>query len=187
MPRTLRKLAEGYDVPERASARHLWTGGRSRQRLQNALSQIIVQPDAGRSRFEFHVINIGAGHSVPTGSNRRAVYLEATARDGKGKVAAKREWMFAPWYGNRPDDRKYLDDDKKRPDALAAAQADAQGPHEPIIRAGEERVLVWAPRLRPGRYTVEAHLVYDLNRYNNRRDTSDQTLFNTTRLTVRIK
>ena len=43
MPRTVRSLAEDYDVPDR-----------------------------GTAKIEFQVINIGAGHSVPTGSNRRA-------------------------------------------------------------------------------------------------------------------
>jgi len=47
--------------------------------------------------------------------------------------------MFAPWYGLRPDDSKFLEEDKKRPDAKAALQADAQGPHEEIIRPGEPR------------------------------------------------
>jgi hypothetical protein len=40
--------------------------------------------------------------------------------------------------------------------------------------AGEERVLAWTPELRDGTYTVEATLVYDLNRYNDRSFTGDQ-------------
>ncbi|KAF0217750.1 MAG: cytochrome [Geobacteraceae bacterium] len=187
MPRTLRKLAEDYNVPERVAARHLWTGGRSLQRLQNALSQVIIQPAAGKSDFEIHLINIGAGHSVPTGSNRRAVYLEVQAKDQKGKSVVRKEWMFAPWYSARPDDRKHLEEDRQRPDAKAAMQADAQGPHEPIIRAGEERVLTWSPTLKPGSYTIQARLVYDLNRYNDRFITTDQTVFNTTTLAVQVR
>jgi hypothetical protein len=186
MPRTLRRLAEDYDVPERVAARHLWTGGRSLQRLQNALSQVIVQPDKGGARIEFHVINIGAGHSVPTGSNRRAVYLQVEAKDSRGKIVAENQWLFAPWYGSRPDDRAFLEEDKKLPDAKAAMQADAQGPHETIIRAGEERVLRWSPRLKPGSYTIQARLVYDLNRYNDRAAKGDQTVFNTTSLAVKV-
>jgi hypothetical protein len=186
MPRTTRKLAENGDAPERVVARHLWTGGRSLQRLQNALSQVIVQPSAGTSAFEFHVINIGAGHSVPTGSNRRAIYLQVEAMDNRSKVVARNEWMFAPWYGVRPDDRKYLEEDRQRPDAKAAMQADAQGPHEQIIRAGEERVLSWSPNLKPGDYAIQSRLVYDLNRYNDRKFKDDQTLFNTTTLKVQV-
>jgi hypothetical protein len=187
MPRTTRKLAEDADAPPRISARHLWTGGRSLQRLQNALSQVIVQPQRGASQFEFHVINIGAGHSVPTGSNRRAVYLEVAATTDAGKVVAQREWMFAPWYGDRPDDKAFLEQDKGRPDATAAMQADAQGPHETIIRAGEERVLGWSPELLPGNYTITARLVYDLNRYNERTLAGDQVVFGTASLAVQVK
>lgn len=186
MPRTVRKLAESSDVPERVAARHLWTGGRSLQRLQNALSQVIVQPVAGESKFVFHVINIGAGHSVPTGSNRRAVFLDAEVVDGKRTIVARKEWMFAPWYGDRPDDRSYLDEDKKRPDAKAAMQADAQGPHEKIISAGEERVLPWIPQLKPGKYTVKTRLIYDLNRYSDRKSRDDRIVFNATSLAVTV-
>lgn len=186
MPRTNRKLAEEYDVPDRVAARHLWTGGRSLQRLQNALNLVAVQTDKGASKFEFHVINIGAGHSVPTGSNRRAVYLQVEARNSRGKVVAATSWMFAPWYGARPDDKAFIEEDRRLPDAKAAIQADAQGPHETIIRAGEERVLAWTPALKPGEYTVQARLVYDLNRYNDRAATDDQTLFKTTSLAVSV-
>lgn len=186
MPRTNRKLAEEYNVPDRVAARHLWTGGRSLQRLQNALNLVTVQPDRGKPKFEFHVINIGAGHSVPTGSNRRAVYLQVEARNPRGKVVANTSWMFAPWYGARPDDKAFLEEDRHLPDAKAAMQADAQGPHEAVIRAGEERVLAWSPKLKPGNYTVKARLVYDLNRYNDRGATGDQTLFKTTSLAVSV-
>jgi nitrate/TMAO reductase-like tetraheme cytochrome c subunit len=174
MPRTQRKTAEGADVPVRAVARHLWTGGHSGQRLGSALSLVLLQPQKDRPTVELHVINVGAGHSVPTGSNRRAIYLQTRIVDGKGKVAATREWMFAPWYGPRPDDRAFLKDDEKRPDRIAATQADEQGPHEAPIRAGEERVLTWQPDLRDGSYTLEASLVYDLNRYNDRSFKGDQ-------------
>src|SRR6266511_5004281 len=37
MPRTMRKIAEDYENPARAVARHLWTGGHSTQRLRTAL------------------------------------------------------------------------------------------------------------------------------------------------------
>lgn len=186
MPRTNRKLAEGYNVPDRVVARHLWTGGRSLQRLQNALNLVAVQPDQGSAKFEFHVINIGAGHSVPTGSNRRAVYLQVEAHNARGKIVARNSWMFAPWYGSRPDDKAFIDDDRKLPDAKAAIQADSQGPHENIIRAGEERILTWAPDLKPGIYTVQARLVYDLNRYNDLADKADQTQFKTTALKIEV-
>jgi nitrate/TMAO reductase-like tetraheme cytochrome c subunit len=187
MPRTMRKVAEGYDNPERAVARHLWTGGRSQQRLASALSMAITQPAEGKPGLAFHVINIGAGHSVPTGSNRRAIYLNVEVTDENGKTVATKEWMFAPWYGPRPDDKKFLEEDKKRPDAIAAMQADAQGPHEPIIRAGEERILSWTPVLKPGEYTVKARLIYDLNRYNDRAFTEDQTEINSTTLRIRVR
>jgi len=187
MPRTMRKIAEDFDNPERAAARHLWTGGRSQQRLASALSMAISQSDEGKPGLAFHVINIGAGHSVPTGSNRRAIYLNVEVQDKKGKKVATKEWMFAPWYGNRPDDKKFLEEDKKRPDAVAATQADAQGPHEMNIRAGEERILPWTPVLKPGEYTVKARLIYDLNRYNDRSFKDDQTEINSTNLVIKVK
>jgi hypothetical protein len=168
-------------------ARHLWTGGRSLQRLNSALSLVAVQTDEGKGTLGLHVINIGAGHSVPTGSNRRAVYLVAEVFNGQKKKVAAMEWMFAPWYGPRPDDRKFLEEDKKRPDAIAALQADAQGPHEAPIKAGEERVLPWAPKLQAGTYTVKARLLYDLNRYNDRSFKADQTEFNSTTLAFTVK
>jgi hypothetical protein len=187
MPRTMRKVAENYDLPERAVARHLWTGGRSHQRLASALALAISQPAQGQSSLAFHVINIGAGHSVPTGSNRRGIYLAVEIADSGGKQVAQKEWLFAPWYGNRPDDRKFLDEDKARSDAVAAAQADAQGPHESILRAGEERILPWAPTLKKGTYTAKARLVYDLNRYNDRSFAEDQTEMNSTVLAFTVK
>jgi nitrate/TMAO reductase-like tetraheme cytochrome c subunit len=174
MPRTLRKSAEDSDVPLRAVARHLWTGGHSGQRLGSALSLALVQPAKGTAALELHVINIGAGHSVPTGSNRRGIYLTTRVLDAKGKKVAEREWLFAPWYGPRPDDKSFLAEDEKRPDKIAAKQADEQGPHETSIRAGEERVLTWAPELKSGNYRVEAVLTYDLNRYNDRSFRDDQ-------------
>jgi nitrate/TMAO reductase-like tetraheme cytochrome c subunit len=186
MLRTERKVAEDFDVPVRAVARHLWTGGHSFQRIANALNITVVQPEEGKANVEFHVVNINAGHSVPTGSNRRAVYLIADAIDSKGKTIASKEWMFAPWYGPRPDDKAFLEEDKKRPDAVAATQADAQGPHETSIRAGEERVLIWTPELKPGEYTVRPRLVYSLNRYAERTFTENQTEINATSLKIKV-
>jgi hypothetical protein len=148
---------------------------------------VLVQPKEDRVDLELHVINVGAGHSVPTGSNRRGIYLVAEVKDGKGKTVASREWMFAPWYGDRPDDRAFLEEDKKRPDAVSATQADAQGPHEAIIRAGEDRVLNWVPVLKEGSYTVQAKLIYDLNRYNERSFLEDQTETNRASLLVKVK
>ncbi len=174
MPRTLRKTVEDMEVPVRAVARHLWTGGHSGQRLGSALSLVLLQPQKERAAVELHVINVGAGHSVPTGSNRRAIYLRTRVLDAKGRKVDEREWMFAPWYGPRPDDRAFLKEDEKRPDRIAATQADEQGPHEASLRAGEERILTWEPKVRAGRYTVEATLVYDLNRYNDRSFKGDQ-------------
>jgi hypothetical protein len=174
MPRTQRRTAEDSDAPVRAVARHLWTGGHSGQRLGSALSVVMLQPRKNAPAVELHVINVGAGHSVPTGSNRRAIYLQTRVVDRKGKVLATREWMFAPWYGPRPDDRAFLKEDEKRPDRISAMQADEQGPHEAPIRAGEERVLAWKPEVRDGSYTVEASLIYDLNRYNDRSFKGDQ-------------
>jgi nitrate/TMAO reductase-like tetraheme cytochrome c subunit len=187
MPRTLRKTVEESDVPARAVARHLWTGGHSGQRLGSALSLVMLQPRKGSADVELHVINVGAGHSVPTGSNRRAIYLHTRVVDKKGKVIATREWMFAPWYGPRPDDRSFLKEDEKRPDRIAATQADEQGPHEAPIRAGEERVLTWQPGVRDGSYTVEASLVYDLNRYNDRSFKGDQREISRFTLPLQVK
>jgi hypothetical protein len=187
MPRTQRRTAEDADVPVRAVARHLWTGGHSGQRLGSALSVVLVQPQQSGAGLEVHVVNVGAGHSVPTGSNRRAIYLQARVLDRAGKVVATREWMFAPWYGPRPDDRAFLAEDARRPDRIAATQADEQGPHEPPIRAGEERVLAWQPAVRDGAYTVEATLVYDLNRYNDRAFKGDQREISRVTLLLPVK
>ncbi len=187
MPRTLRKVAEDYEVPVRAVARHLWTGGHSTQRLRTALNLVTIQVEEERPKLEFHVINIGAGHSVPTGSNRRAIYLIVDIKDASGPTVMNREWMFAPWYGDRPDDRAFLEEDKKRPDAFSAIQADAQGPHEAPVRAGEERILTWTPKLKAGSYTIQASLIYDLNRYNERSFTADQTEIYRDSLSIMIK
>jgi hypothetical protein len=175
MARTLRKTAEDEDVPIRVSARHLWTGGHSPQGISSALSLAIVTENDSTSALRFHLTNVGAGHSVPTGSNRRAIYLKADVLDNKGTVIAKRDWMFAPWYGDRPDDKAFLEEDKKRPDAALAMKADEQGPHEAIIRAGEERVLTWDPKLKSGKYKIQASLIYDLNRYSDPKSEGDRT------------
>lgn len=187
MPRTIRKVAEDFDTPDRAVARHLWTGGRSQQRLASALSMVILQPDEKKPDLTFHVINIGAGHSVPTGSDRRAIYLVAKIMDKQGHKVATKEWMFAPGYETRPDAKKFLEEDKKRPDAVAASPADAQDPHESSIRAGEERVLPWTPELKSGDYTIKARLIYDLNRCNNRSFEEDQTEINSTHLNIKVQ
>jgi len=129
MARTLRKSAEDEDVPVRAVARHLWTGGHSPQGISNPLSVAIVAEEESTSALRFHLVNIGAGHSVPTGSNRRAIFLKADVVDDKGTVLAQRDWMFAPWYSDRPDDKAFLEEDKKRPDSSLATKADEQGPH----------------------------------------------------------
>jgi hypothetical protein len=95
--------------------------------------------------------------------------------------------MFAPWYGLRPDDRAFLEEDKNRPDRISATQADEQGPHEAPIRAGEERVLTWQPAVRDGVYTVEAILIYDLNRYNDRSFKGDQRELSRFTLPLQVK
>jgi len=186
MVRTLRKMAEDFDVPIRVGSRHLWTGGHSPRRVRSALSMVIVQAETRQPKLDFHVINVGAGHSAPTGSNRRAVYLRAELLDRNGTVVAREEWMFAPWFTDRPDDRKYLEEDRKRPNPLSFLQADAQGPHEPPIRAGEDRILSWAPKLPAGDYTVRARLIYDLNRYNDPNYTGDQTEMFRGSLTIQV-
>ena len=84
-------------------------------------------------------------------------------------------------------DKAFLEEDKQRPDAVSATQADAQGPHEAIIRAGEDRILNWMPALSKGSYTVEAKLIYDLNRYNDRSFLADQTETNRASLLVNVK
>ena len=114
------------------------------------------------------------------------MYLRAEAVTPDGSVVEKHEWLFAPFYGMRPDDKKFLEDDKKLPDAKAATQADSQGPHEPIIRAGEERILTWAPDLKPGSYVLRAQLIYDLNRYNDPAFTDDQTTINQSSLPFKV-
>jgi hypothetical protein len=71
------------------------------------LNLVSVKPDPKRPTVEFLVVNIGAGSNVPTGSNRRASYLQAELLDTTGKIVATNEWMFALWYGNRPNDRNF--------------------------------------------------------------------------------
>ena len=130
---------------------------------------------------------MGAGHSAPTGSFRRAVFLIAEVLDKEGKIVARQEWMFSPWYDDRPDDRAFLEDDKRLPDAVSAMAADAHGPHETIIRAGEERILVWEPKLAKGDYTVRASLVYDLNRFNDMAFEGDRTRMFDSTLPITVK
>ncbi len=179
MQRTVRPLAELYDVPPRLVGRHLWTGDHSAARIGEGVTVALAQSPStsdapNLAQLSLHVINVAAGHSVPTGSNRRAIYLTAEILSGS-TVVASTEWMFAPWYGNRPDDRSFLQADQSLPDAISATQADAQGPHEAPVRAGEDRALAWAPRLAAGSYTFRATLTYDLNRYNDRAFKDDQT------------
>lgn len=174
MPKTVRKLTEDFPVPERVVARHTWTGSHSFTRIASALNLAIAQIKEGQSELALHVTNTGAGHSVPTGSNRRAIYLTAELVNAKGKVVASKDWMFAPWMLGRPDDKKYVAEDLKGEDPIATTQADAQGPHETSIRAGEDRVLDWSPTVPAGEYTVRATLTYDLNRYNDRAFKADQ-------------
>ncbi len=187
MSRTLRKSAEDEDVPVRAVARHLWTGGHSPQGISNPLSVAIVAEKESTSALRFHLVNIGAGHSVPTGSNRRAIFLKADVIDDKGTVVAQRDWMFAPWYSDRPDDKAFLGEDKKRPNAALATKADEQGPHETIVRAGDERILAWDPKLKSGEYELRASLVYDLNRYNDPNFQGDQTTIFRKTLPFKVK
>ena len=54
MFKTQRKLAEGFDVPVRAAARHLWTGGHSPQRVRTALSMVIVQAEEQKPRLRYY-------------------------------------------------------------------------------------------------------------------------------------
>jgi hypothetical protein len=217
MPRTIRKAAEGTNIPERSIARHLWMGGRSQKRMESSLSLVVVQSETGLSNLEFHIINIGAGHSVPTGSNHRAIYLVTEIVDKRGMKVAEHDWTMAPWFGNRPDADKFLEvnntlpipiasgeDDAEGPHeklirageeqiirlnpdlkpSVAQIQADSQGDHESIIRAGEERTICWNPDLLQGEYTLSARLVYDLDRFNDRKFTGDQTEFSLTTLTI---
>jgi hypothetical protein len=187
MMRTLRKLAETGDGLVRPVARHNWTGGHSKQRISSALGLTVVAGEKNQADLKFHVINVGAAHSVPTGSSRRAVFLKTQVVDLEGYVVASNEWMFAPWYGDRPDDSSFLQEDSKRSDAIQAMMADAQGPHETIIRAGEERVLAWTPKLAKGTYTVQSTLIYDLNRYNDPEFKEDQTKLLNTSLPIVVK
>jgi hypothetical protein len=187
MPRTVRKPVEEPDVRARTVARHLWTGGHSPQRISGALSLVMMAEGEPSSVLRFHLINIGAGHSVPTGSSRRAICLRAEVTDSTDSVVARQEWLFAPSYGDRPDDKAFLEQDKKLTDAVSATKADEQGPHETILQAGEERVLSWEPKLPPGQYVLRAMLVYDLNRYNDPHFQADQTIVSRRSLPFRAR
>lgn len=148
MPRTLRKTAEDFDVPPRSVGRHTWTGAHSRQRHLSSLGVTIVQPYENKQSLDFAVVNIGAGHSVPTGEPSRAVYLQVEVSDKKGVGKDRREWMFAPTSDGQT--------------------TDVMGPHESSIRAGEERTLRWDPSLAPGEYTVKARLLYCTDRFQTK-------------------
>jgi nitrate/TMAO reductase-like tetraheme cytochrome c subunit len=167
MPRTVRKIAEEFDGVPVAVGRHLWTGGHSGQRLNGSLSLSIIQRDTDKANLSFSVTNIGAGHSVPTGPNARGVYLSVEVLDLQGVSRARKEWLFAPNFRARPDDKAFLEEDKKLTgyEAFAQTRADAQGAHEAPVRAGEERLLAWDPALAPGLYTVKARLRYTTDRF----------------------
>lgn len=182
MPRTIRKTAEEYNVPNRAVARHIWTGGHSKQRVSGALSVVMVQPDEGKPDLQIHIINIGAGHSVPTGSTRRGLFVFAEALDDTGKILRSREWLLAPTLEDHSDTRR------PPPDDTAIQQASAAGSqHESGLRAGEERILKWTPDLATGSYTVRTRLVYDLNRFNDRSLSEDQTEATVTSTRIRVR
>ena len=70
---------------------------------------------------------------------------------------------------------------------LFAFTIGAQGPHEAPIRAGEERVLTWEPMVNANNYTVQAVLVYDLNRYNDKTFVADQTEIYRTSLLIKAQ
>ena len=72
-------------------------------------------------------------------------------------------------------------------DALLAPQAVAQGPHEAPVGAGEDRILSWVPDLKAGAYKVQARLIFDLNRYNERSFAEDLTESGIAVLTVTVK
>lgn len=167
MPRTLRKIAEDSDGAPVAVGRHLWTGGHSSQRLGGSLSLSIIQREKEKANLSFSVTNIGAGHSVPTGPNARGVYLSVDVLDRQGVSRARKEWLFAPNFSARPDDKAFLEKDKKLSgyEGYAQTRADAQGLHEPPVRAGEERLLNWDAAVAPGLYTVKARLRYTTDRF----------------------
>ena len=66
----------------------------------------------------------------------------------------------------RPDEKKFLEENKKLPEAIAARQTDAQGTSEDSSRAEEEQALPWVPTLKPGKYTLKTRRVFDLNCHN---------------------
>ncbi|MBJ6799784.1 hypothetical protein [Geomonas propionica] len=167
MPRTLRKVAEDSSGAPVAVGRHLWTGGHSTQRLGGSLSLSIIQREKEKANLSFSVTNIGAGHSVPTGPNARGVYLSVDVLDRQGVSRARKDWLFAPNFSARPDDKAFLEQDKKLSgyEGYAQTRADAQGVHEAPVRAGEARLLNWDPALAPGLYTVKAKLRYTTDRF----------------------
>jgi len=190
MPPVVRPLAEDQGTAPRAIGQHLWPGSHAASLIRQALTLSIRQVHGyGRTAgtpLEIHIKNVGAGHSVPSGSNRRGIWLTADVIDGGGTTIVHNEWLFAPWYASRPDDRAFLQADENLPDAVAALQADAQGPHETPVRAGEERVLTWTPQLPAGTFTVRVTLLYDLNRYNDRSFTPDQTELARSSISIQI-
>jgi len=182
MPQEVRVLAEDWGTPPRAVGQHIWPGSHSatfiRQGLTLSLQKVPNTSGTFGAAIQVHVHNVGAGHSVPSGSNRRGIWMDAAVIDGNGNTIAANEWLFAPWFSNRPDDRTFITEDQTLPfpdPQVAQTQADVQGPHETPVRAGEDRVLTWTPALPMGSFTVRVVLTYDLNRYNDRSFTQDQT------------
>jgi hypothetical protein len=167
MPRTLRKTAEAYPVPERPGGRHLWPGGHSAKRVASSVSLTAIQPIPGSPLFVLRVANIGAAHSVPTGTSRRALRLRVQVYEKTGRSAADRQWFFAPWPADRGDDRTLPDRDASQRSPTEASGPGDRASHWPPLRAGEERVLTWNPPLRKGAYVLRASLAYDLDRFDS--------------------
>lgn len=187
MPRTLLQVAADSGSAPRAVGRHLLMGAGSRQRHLGSLGLTVMQPEEGKRNLSFDVVNLGGGHSVPTGPSERAVYLRVDVLDKDGNSKATKEWMFSPNFSGHPDDPAFMEEDKKLPQGDAAARADAQGPHESPLRAGEGRVLGWEPGLVAGEYTVNAKLFYTVDRFKDPQPRDEQSEIGSANLAIAVR
>lgn len=148
MPQVVRRLSEIFsDRPERAIGKHLFAGGHSTTMLKKAATLAIDQNGQDPSKLQIRITNSGAGHSLPTGHGPRAVllHLKITGPDGRSVIDSTQGGPLAIYTVNpalgEPSDRIH-----------------------PSIRAGATERTTVQLNGKPGRYTAEAMLFYDLDR-----------------------
>ncbi|HZR47660.1 MAG TPA: carboxypeptidase-like regulatory domain-containing protein [Candidatus Manganitrophaceae bacterium] len=148
MPPVVRRLSEIFsDRPERAIGKHLFAGGHSTTMLKKAATLRIDQSGQDPGKLEIGITNSGAGHSLPTGHGPRAVllHLKVTGPDGTSVIDSTREGPLAIY-------------------AVDPALGERSDRVHPAIRAGATEKTMVQLNAKPGRYTAEVMLFYDLDR-----------------------